>query len=312
MTSAAAAACPDCGAPAPAGPRIPDGRVFGGEVLDAPLAGGRLHRCPACFLRFRWPRVDPDRLRELYAETTGRHWACRTLDHARFEWSRAYRDSRAHLPRSGRVYLDVGCFDGGFLSGLDNADQRWGVEPNPRAASIARGAGVRVVPTVEELPAAQTFDVIALFDVLEHVPAPRRLLEDLVGRLRPSGLLIFSTGNLDHWTAWVGGGSYWYVANPEHVSFLSRRWLDGVLAEWEGLHRVSYVEFSHARRHSRAFAAAQGLWNGLYRVAPSLVRALRLRGAGERNLREAGLAHLPPTWVTARDHFYCCLQRRPG
>ncbi len=104
-------------------------------------------------------------------------------------------------PRRGRL-LDVGCADGYFLElaraeGWEVAE----VEVSERMAKeAARRLQVPVVTALEELPPG-AYDVLTLWEVVEHFPQPVVELRRLVERLRPGGLLMLSTPNAGHWQA---------------------------------------------------------------------------------------------------------------
>lgn len=58
-----------------------------------------------------------------------------------------------------------------------------------RQAFEAANVSVEVVTDESVLPAG-AFDAVTCFDVLEHVPSPRKTVEQLVGYLRPGGLFV--------------------------------------------------------------------------------------------------------------------------
>jgi SAM-dependent methyltransferase len=92
-------------------------------------------------------------------------------------------------------YLDIGC---GVGHSLDIAGglglQSVGVEPDPVSRGLAQGAGHRVVESLSGLGAGQ-FDLVTLWETLEHVCDPVRLLRDAGSRLASGGLLALSVPN---------------------------------------------------------------------------------------------------------------------
>jgi SAM-dependent methyltransferase len=99
---------------------------------------------------------------------------------------------------SGRL-LDIGTHCGFFLRlARGRGWQLTGVEPSASSAALARDAyGLDVrCGFLEELglePAS--FDVTTMVDVLEHVPAPRRLLTEVHRVLAPGAVLFIKVPN---------------------------------------------------------------------------------------------------------------------
>ncbi len=143
------------------------------------------------------------------------------------------RNSSARLDliereRGGRggTLLDVGCAFGFFL---DEARARgWkvdGVEVSPLVADAARRRFVlNVVPELAEVAAARpaTYDVVTVFQVLEHVSRPDDVLR-LVGRcLRPGGTIVIETWDRASLVA-RASGRHWHEVAPPSVVWLFNR-----------------------------------------------------------------------------------------
>jgi SAM-dependent methyltransferase len=129
--------------------------------------------------------------------------------------------------------LDVGCHSGLFLAGLPDACRKHGVEPSASAASEAARRGVVLVGRrVEDVDArARAFDVITMFDVVEHCTDPVHVLRRLLPLLKPGGRLIFSTAMHDAWPWRMLGADHWYMTSPEHVTLVTRRFLRHLRSE---------------------------------------------------------------------------------
>jgi methionine biosynthesis protein MetW len=101
----------------------------------------------------------------------------------------------------GKKVLDVGCL-GGKVSQiiLEQNNEVWGVEVNPAAAALAEQKGVRVkVANIEDgLPFENAvFDVVHAGDVLEHLYDTKSFFQETKRVLKESGLLLFTTPNLN-------------------------------------------------------------------------------------------------------------------
>jgi len=90
--------------------------------------------------------------------------------------------------------LDVGCATGDFLHAFQSAAD-WnvmGLEIVPEAAAAARAKGLTIIE--KDLEAANlakgSFDVITLWDVLEHMPNPAKTLQTCYSLLKPGGKLV--------------------------------------------------------------------------------------------------------------------------
>jgi len=131
--------------------------------------------------------------------------------------------------------LEVGSAYGFFL---DEARRRgWrvrGIEPSPHAASHAREElklSVASTP-LSELPVErESVDVIAMWDVIEHLPDPRATVEAACAWLRPGGVLTLSTGDVESLTARLHGRDWSLLAPPWHQFYFSRKTMKRLLAE---------------------------------------------------------------------------------
>jgi 2-polyprenyl-6-hydroxyphenyl methylase/3-demethylubiquinone-9 3-methyltransferase len=121
----------------------------------------------------------------------------RTLEHVALV-VRALADGGAQALQSSRV-LDVGCGPGDFLAELRALGARVeGIELlDDRLLYARRTHGVTVHKRALGTPyweqRAGTFDVVTLWDVLEHVDFPGKTLRDVAALLRPGGLVLLET-----------------------------------------------------------------------------------------------------------------------
>jgi 2-polyprenyl-3-methyl-5-hydroxy-6-metoxy-1,4-benzoquinol methylase len=125
----------------------------------------------------------------------------------------------------GARLLDVGSGYGYFR--VAASERGWfsdGVEISRHAASVARdefGLGT-FVGTLEEFNGQhpKPYDVITLFDIIEHVVDPVALLQMVNGLLAPGGLCIIRTPNLIALEADIFT-SYYHSLKAEHLHYFS-------------------------------------------------------------------------------------------
>jgi 2-polyprenyl-3-methyl-5-hydroxy-6-metoxy-1,4-benzoquinol methylase len=102
------------------------------------------------------------------------------------------------LRGSGTNLLEVGCGAGIFLAHA--AKWGWvgyGLDISPQAVQMTRqscpGATVVCAPLEKSGFSPETFDLIALWDVIEHVDDPEALLNQVRRLLRPGGMVVMET-----------------------------------------------------------------------------------------------------------------------
>ena len=121
--------------------------------------------------------------------------------------------------RDGVTLLDYGCFDGAFLRALVKTRNVTAIGADKNRDIIAAQDDVQIVYVDKGIPFPDgSFDVVTLFDVLEHIHDQRSLLAEIRRVLRSEGLLIVSVPrrNLLSFMDW---GNYKYVFPGIH-----RRW----------------------------------------------------------------------------------------
>jgi SAM-dependent methyltransferase len=116
--------------------------------------------------------------------------------------------------------LEVGCGPGFMLDALRRRGWRvMGVERTDAMASHAREElGLDVIAgDVEDVPSDRSFDLIVLFQVLEHMTAPHETLAACAARLKPHGRLIVAVPNVGSWQARFGGPYWVHLDAPRHL-----------------------------------------------------------------------------------------------
>jgi len=118
--------------------------------------------------------------------------------------------------------LDIGAGTGDFLSVAKNDGwQTIGVEPSDRAKSIAINKGISFVEQTSELE-NNSFDVISMWHVLEHVPDLDKQIKELKRLLKPSGTLIIAVPNFKSFDA-KHYGKFWAAYDvPIHFWHFSK------------------------------------------------------------------------------------------
>jgi 2-polyprenyl-3-methyl-5-hydroxy-6-metoxy-1,4-benzoquinol methylase len=203
-------------------------------------------RCRACRLTFVNPRLTEAENLALYdeayfhgagfdesinyeqldertrrGENTGIITKIRTLHGG----ERASRPEAATRDERIRV-LDIGCGTGSLLRALEEAGgfDVWGLELSDYAAARARNTTQARVVVGDVLAAdlqGATFDVINATEVIEHLRDPLAFFRRVKSLLRPNGLFIYNTGNIEGAYARALGTQWPYLHPEGHLFYYS-------------------------------------------------------------------------------------------
>lgn len=242
--------------------------------LDCTNPGLGLHPdifcCLDCDMVFNEPA--PSHLRE-YEESADADYLAQR-ESRRQTYARELDRLEPHV--RGRELLDVGCHSGFFLEQARERGYRvGGVEPSRWAAEHAAALGLEVfVGPIERFQPAAPFDVVTLWDVIEHLTRPVDVLRGVHAMLRPGGVLAFTTHNLDSLAARVLGSRYPFFMEM-HTLHLRSRTRDRLLAD-TGFERIAVHPHRRAVRVDYLVSRLGRLGDAPARLAGGLARGLRV------------------------------------
>ncbi|TAJ29785.1 MAG: class I SAM-dependent methyltransferase, partial [Nitrospirae bacterium] len=150
-----------------------------------------LYECGECGTQFADPaKAAPPDWYAHWGEYYGWRW----------EFDRLFEDLEClSALRKPLKILEIGCGQGVVLERLSQQHDVWGLEFNIEAAQIGQGKGLRIFPTTVEAFRADnqqlTFDVVAFFQVLEHLEDPEAFLSQITKLLNPGGYVFISIPN---------------------------------------------------------------------------------------------------------------------
>lgn len=238
-------------------------------------------RCSACELVYVTPRREERALMaEVYGADYWRSPAARERGYSdylgdealylrtfRARWRRLAR----HLPRGGRA-LDVGCAAGFSMVALaERGFEVHGIEPSPaiRAAAVARFGAARIHGgTLVDLPHGPgSFELISLWDVLEHLCDPLAALARTRELLAPEGRLVIETQDVNSWAARLLGRRWTHYKHAEHLLHFSPRTLT------RALERTGFEVLFRTRRGAGKYVSPRFVAERARRVAPWLAWA---------------------------------------
>jgi 2-polyprenyl-3-methyl-5-hydroxy-6-metoxy-1,4-benzoquinol methylase len=133
--------------------------------------------------------------------------------------------------RSGLKLLELGSAYGFFLDEASKYFECVGIEVSQPAAEHSRKRGHRVIDGIlTERAASQvgSVDIVALFDVVEHLADPVATFRLIDRCLNQDGVVVLTTGDIESLYARVSGRSWRLMTPPQHTFFFSPRTLTGI------------------------------------------------------------------------------------
>ena len=128
------------------------------------------------------------------------------------------------LVKNGSL-LDYGCGTGEFLQ--EAKRHHWtvrGIEPSEKARAQAVGKlPNEVVGTITEVTVLDTYDVVTLFHVLEHIHSLRKTVKKLVNHLKSNSYMVIAVPNPESADAAHYGSAWAGYDVPRHLYHFSQK-----------------------------------------------------------------------------------------
>lgn len=246
-------------------------RSSGDEILVDQLV-----QCKQCGLQYLNPRLRQDLIVKAYSSGTDDTFVSQVEARER-TFERCLKDIEKLVPQKGRLY-DIGTGSGAF-PGVAHR-RGWdagGCEPNAWLADWAsRRYGIRISAGTlfDQKLDDDAFDVVTLWDVLEHTPDPKAVLRECHRILKPGGLLVMNYPDIGTWIARMMGRR-WVFLLSVHLYYFTADTARRMLAEtgfsvlrqshhWQSL-ELGYIFF-----RMKAYVSFPA------RLGGALVRALRM------------------------------------
>lgn len=227
------------------------------EVCDGagrPVGYAGLRRCDRCTHVWADLSLDPDAIAKLYQRSYffGDEYGDYLADRRIIEKNFAARLAtlKRFLTPSHRHLFEIGCAYGFFLNAARSSfSSVQGIDVSADAVRYAAGElGLNV--SCGDLLAADlsdlAFDVVCLWDTIEHLAAPRRYLERAAALMPAGGLVAITTGDIGSLNARVQRGRWRLIHPPTHLHYFTRPSLTQLL-ERCGF-TVVHVEYCGAYR----------------------------------------------------------------
>ena len=193
-------------------------------------------QCHSCGVLFRIPQPTFEEVRQLYTTSYYNPWhlekegGVKKIKMDTFE--KRLREIQTYV--SGGKILDVGCATGFFLEKAKSKGfEPYGLELSEFSFKEAQNKfGDHIfLGTIEDIPFENNFfDVITMFDLLEHVKDPVATLRRCEAILKPQGIIVAVLPDVSSISAKLMGRN-WTHYKKEHLYYFSKRTISELLKQ---------------------------------------------------------------------------------
>ena len=173
----------------------------------------RLVKCHGCTMIYENPRYPAEVILSGYqtSEEAGHDSQYPMRVNSFFK---ALQRLSAKIPPAGARVLDIGTAGGAFLEAAERYGyEAHGMEPSRFLVDKGRQRGLKMEQgTIESHNFTPgSFDMVCLWDVLEHLPEPAQALRLIRPLLKPQGMLLINFPDIGTWPAKLAGKRFWWI-----------------------------------------------------------------------------------------------------
>jgi len=203
----------------------------GNIIRSFNIGESTLHKCKNCEVEFLHPQPSAKKLKDIYEKKYYNSWG---LNDKSFSVSREMKYCTGikhvkkiqHIQSSGML-LDIGCAFGFFLEAArDTGFDAYGVELSSFSSAFAKKSiGEKKIyhGILEESPFTnKIFDVITMFDLIEHTPNPKETIIQAAQMLAPKGIIVLSTPNSGSFSRFLMKKK-WIHYKEEHLFYFNKK-----------------------------------------------------------------------------------------
>ncbi len=154
------------------------------------------------------------------------------------------------LKSSGRL-LEVGCAYGFFLEEAQKRYEVEGIDVSKAAIDFAKNNGMPNLQCGDFLSIttlSQEFDLICLWDTIEHLEEPFLYLKKISDQLADGGVVVLTTGDIASFLATLRGEKWRQIHPPSHLFYFSEKTIRRAL-EQHGLEVLNIKNIGQYRSY---------------------------------------------------------------
>jgi 2-polyprenyl-3-methyl-5-hydroxy-6-metoxy-1,4-benzoquinol methylase len=213
-----------------------------------------LVRCSDCGMIYENPRYSADLIAQGYMSSDD---AGHDSQHPMrvLSFFRTLNKLKRLLPPPGSRVLDVGTAGGAFLEAAQQFGyDAYGMEPSRYLVDKGKARGLKIEQGMIDNHTFEphSFDMVSLWDVIEHIAEPKAALTEMRKLLKPDGILLINYPDIGTWSAKLAGKRFWWILSV-HLHHFTRRSIADICQRtgFEAFHFQRYwqtLEFGYLER----------------------------------------------------------------
>lgn len=187
-----------------------------------------IYECLRCKVAFTGVKIDEYYYKKYYPDDYYETVIDNGLVQAALGWLNKWGVARRlaiinkHGSVDGKKILDIGCARGEFLNTLPSSFEKYGVEINNDGYSFVKKHYPHITVYDRKIDSKkfdtnQSFDIIVMWHVLEHIDNPNTFLKALNKLLSKDGVLILEIPNRDSLGFNLAKDKWFHLDTPRHL-----------------------------------------------------------------------------------------------
>lgn len=210
--------------------------------------------CLDCGMIFESPRYDAQTIIKGYMNSSEADHDSQY--HMRVNsFFNALKKQAKRIPTPGSKVLDIGTAGGAFLEAAERYGYDvYGMEPSLDLVKRGQNRGLQIEQgTIESHNfEPNSFEMICLWDVIEHLPTPKAALIEIKKLLKPNGILLINFPDIGTMQAKLAGKRFWWILSV-HLHHFTRDTISKIFIKsgFEAFHFQRYwqiLEFGYLER----------------------------------------------------------------
>jgi 2-polyprenyl-3-methyl-5-hydroxy-6-metoxy-1,4-benzoquinol methylase len=180
-------------------------------------------KCETCSMIYESPRYEKEIIIDGYKSSVEENHDTQYEMRVK-SFYKALKKNSNFVPKPGSKVLDIGTAGGAFLEAAQKYGYDvYGMEPSYDLVKRGKARGLNIEQGTVENHSFQlgSFDMVCLWDVIEHIPDPKAALIEVRKLLKSDGILLINYPDIGTVQAKLAGKRFWWILSV-HLHHFTR------------------------------------------------------------------------------------------